>query len=91
MSLQTGARVAVQQANGEASTGPPIPGSCMHAASCIRQACYCIGEVHKNTPMALPQEKVGMVTAVNRRGIVGELDYDDGVRVNTAPPRAVSP
>jgi hypothetical protein len=41
--------------------------------------------------MALPQEKVGMVTAVNRRGIVGELDYDDGVRVNTAPPRAVSP
>ena len=40
---------------------------------------------------ALPQEKVGTVVAVNRRGIVGELEYDDGVRNKPlhALPRAV--
>ena len=41
----------------------------------------------------LRQEKVGTVVAVNRSGIVWELDYDDGVRariVALSPPLPVT-
>ena len=77
MPVDIGARLAVE-VDGLVSPVLTSGPSCMHCLHKLDspKTCYSMRFNHHKCL----QEKAGTVTAVNRRGVVAEVDFDDGVR-----------